>query len=198
MDCSKNIFVSYLNHYFVVVKQANARGLADCGLAKLAWFYANFAGKTRLKNRAVAIRLQPLVRRGPTKSRAALPRYLHFKSFFSFFLNIGLDRRFFKMPAVQFGFVFFLIISVERFCKHKYLGFCREYQFGIGERWLGLFLYIFISLCLYICLTLTDSLAWQTNLAQRHFSCFSLLFRPTRFIAADCLAVVCRIVGGKV
>ena len=40
----------------------NARGLAYCGWARQVTLYTNFASKKWLKKRAVAIRLQPLVR----------------------------------------------------------------------------------------------------------------------------------------
>jgi hypothetical protein len=44
-----------------IICAPNACGSADCGRARQITLYTNFASKKRLKNGAVAIRLQPLV-----------------------------------------------------------------------------------------------------------------------------------------
>ena len=56
------------------VSPPNACGSADCEWAQQVTLYTNFASKNHLKNGAVAIRLQPLVRRGSAKNRGALPQ----------------------------------------------------------------------------------------------------------------------------
>jgi hypothetical protein len=61
MQTNGSDYITSLNETKISIKASNARSSADCGSAKPASLYTNFASKKRLKNRAVAIRLQPLV-----------------------------------------------------------------------------------------------------------------------------------------
>jgi hypothetical protein len=60
---SKIALMEYYSGKYSPQQAANACGSADCGWARQATLYTNFASKKRLKNRAVAIRLQPFVGR---------------------------------------------------------------------------------------------------------------------------------------
>ncbi|MDY0095825.1 MAG: hypothetical protein RBT80_24280 [Candidatus Vecturithrix sp.] len=86
-----------------------------------------------------------------------------FTFFLLFFaLTVGLDRRFFNLPAIQLDFIFFTILSKFAAFVTLNIVICGG-NINFGKTWLDLFL--------YLCLPLTDCPLQPTDLAQRCLTC---------------------------